>query len=44
MNGEAVENYDFSGDSYQDLLKENKYEIEESVWKNVDFGGVTVNW
>lgn len=44
MNGEAVENYDFSGDSYQDLLKENKYEIEESVWKNVEFGGVTVNW
>lgn len=43
IQGEAVENYDISGASYQDLLNDNKYEVRKSVWKSVDFGNVTLN-
>lgn len=37
------EAYSFTGAEYEEMLLEHTYEIEDSVWDRIRFGGVTVN-
>lgn len=37
------EAYSFSGAEYEEMLQEHTYEIKDSVWDRVRFGGVTVD-
>lgn len=37
------ETYSFSGAEYEEMLWEHTYEINDSVWDRVRFGGVTVD-
>lgn len=37
------EAYSFTGTEYEEMLLEHTYEIEDSVWDRIRFGGVTVN-
>lgn len=37
------EAYSFSGAEYEEMLQEHIYEIKDSVWDRVRFGGVTVD-
>lgn len=41
--GEQYEEYDYSGAMYKKLLEDNEYEINEKIWKRVDFGKVTLD-
>ena len=43
MNGVSVDAYNFDGDSYKKLLKENSYKINKRLWKNVRFGKVSLH-
>lgn len=42
MQDVNVEEYDISGEKYQELLKEHDWEIREKVWERVHFGSITV--
>lgn len=42
MNSEVFEAYAVGGAAYERLLESHDYEIEDSVWDRVDFGGITV--
>lgn len=35
------EDYAFSGQEYLEMLEEHSYEVNESVWERIRFGGVT---
>lgn len=37
------EDYSFNGLEYEEMLKEHTYEIADSVWDRIRFGGVTVD-
>ena len=43
MNGESFEAYAVGEPAYERLLEAHDYEIEDSVWNRVDFGGITVD-
>lgn len=43
VNGESFEAYAVGGAAYERLLESHDYEIEDSVWDRVDFGGITVD-
>ncbi|MCD7709499.1 MAG: hypothetical protein LUI02_06465 [Clostridiales bacterium] len=42
LMGRDYEDYDFDGSWYEDLLDEQDYEINKSVWRWVDVGNVTL--
>lgn len=42
LNNAEYETYDFSTDTYAELLEEQDYKIYEDVWGRVDFGNVTL--
>lgn len=37
------EAYSYTGAEYEEMLQEHTYEIKDSVWDRIHFGGVTVN-
>jgi hypothetical protein len=41
-NGKDYEDYDFSGEAYEELLKTQKYKIRENIWKRLGFGNITL--
>lgn len=41
MEQKEFEDYAFSGQEYLEMLEEHTYEVEESVWNRIRFGGVT---
>lgn len=41
MEQKEFEDYVFSGQEYLEMLEEHTYEVEESVWNRIRFGGVT---
>lgn len=43
MNGDSFEAYAIGGQAYERLLEPHDYEIEDSVWDRVNFGGITVD-
>jgi hypothetical protein len=42
-NGQTYEDYDFSGEAYEELLKAQKYKIRETIWKRLGFGNITLD-
>lgn len=42
MNGYEYEDYAFSKEAYQKVLKEHKYKVKESVWNRIPIGDVTL--
>lgn len=42
MNGYEYEDYAFSKEAYQEVLKEHKYKVKESVWNRIPIGDVTL--
>ena len=43
MSGESFEAYTIGEPAYERLLEKHDYEVEDSVWDRVDFGGITVD-
>ena len=43
LQNREYEDYDFSGESYQELLEENDYSIKTDIWKRIDFGNVILS-
>ena len=43
LHNASFEDYDFTREAYQELLKEQDYKIHEAVWKRVSFGSVTLH-
>lgn len=43
LHNRSFEEYDFTGDAYQKLLKKQDYKIHDEVWKRVSFGSVSLN-
>lgn len=41
MEQKEFEDYAFSGQEYLEMLEEHTYEVEESIWDRIRFGGVT---
>lgn len=41
LEGADVSSFDFSGNRYEELLNEHKYEIEMSLWRKVNMGRIT---
>ncbi len=41
--GADYREYNVNGDLYQELLKEHSYEINEKLWKRLNFGKIIVN-
>jgi hypothetical protein len=41
-NGKDYEDYDFSGEAYEELLAAQKYKIRETIWKRLGFGNITL--
>ena len=35
--------YNINGDSYQELLSEHTYEINEKLWERINFGNITLD-
>ncbi len=42
LQGKTYEDYDFTAEAYKKLLKKQDYKINESIWKRVRFGSVTL--
>jgi hypothetical protein len=42
LNNGTYEDYDFSGEAYEELLTTQKYKIRENVWKRLGFGNITL--
>ena len=42
VNGYEYEDYAFSKEAYQEVLKEHKYKVKESVWNRIHIGDVTL--
>lgn len=42
LQGKSYEDYEFTAEAYKKLLKKQDYKINESVWKRVRFGSVTL--
>jgi hypothetical protein len=42
LNNLSYEDYDFSGEAYEELLKEQKYKIRGNIWKRLGFGNITL--
>lgn len=42
VNGYEYEDYAFSKEAYQEVLKEHKYKVKESVWNRIPIGDVTL--
>lgn len=38
----SKEDLDFNGEAYQELLADNKYKVNESVWDRLSFGNITL--
>lgn len=43
MQQKEFEDYDFGGQEYLKMLEDHSYEVKESVWDRIRFGGVTYN-
>ncbi len=43
LQNRDYEDYDFSTDTYTELLEEQDYTINQDVWSRVDFGNVTLD-
>lgn len=43
LHNDSYEEYDFTGEAYQKLLKKQDYKIHDEVWKRVSFGSVSLN-
>ncbi|MGN0415715.1 MAG: hypothetical protein ACI4FX_09510 [Agathobacter sp.] len=43
LHNDSYEEYDFTGEAYQKLLKKQEYKIHDEVWKRVSFGSVSLN-
>lgn len=41
---ESYENYNFGRESYEELLKQQEYEINKKVWERITFGKVTLDY
>lgn len=41
--GVDKEAYDIKGDMYQELLEEHTYQINETLWKRLNFGNITIH-
>lgn len=43
MKQKSADAYAFTGQSYEKMLEEHAYTVEEKVWEKVPFGSITVN-
>ena len=41
--GVDKEEYDIKGDMYQELLEDHTYQINETLWKRLNFGNITIH-